>query len=345
MKKRSFLKTAALTLVGASGIGRFNSNSVKGANLFDMNGIEGVETGKSQTILSTCTKDNVTTVLLEGKKEPCMMMHITDSHITIPCEEEDSKIWNYCKRMHQAYKNTSSHPCGENISRAESFRMLVDVAKRKEVDLLVLSGDIVNFPSPASVAFVHKTLEESGVPYVYVAGNHDWHLEGTPGSDDEKRQKYIPVLKSLYQGKNPLYNSTIVKGINVVCIDNSTYQINQEQLDFFKQQLKKGFPIVLVMHIPVCTSQHHDSTMGYAKWGAEIDKIYELEGRERWSAEGNRPETVEFHKLLMNTPDIIVLCGHVHTWRVEHEKNLQQYVTSLSRDGAYRIVNFLGSEE
>ena len=234
---------------------------------------------------------------------------------------------------------------GENVSRAEAFRMLVDVAKRKQVDLLVMSGDIVNFPSPRTVDFVYKTMKESGVPFVYVAGNHDWHLEGTPGSDKEKRLKYIPVLKSLYQEKNPLYNSTVVKGVNVVCVDNSTYQVNKEQLDFFKQQLKRGMPIVLVMHIPVCTSQYVDGTMGYEKWGAGIDAIWKLEGREQWSAKGNDPETVEFHQLIMQTPGIIVLSGHVHTERVEHEQELRQYVTSLSRDGAYRILDFTEKKE
>lgn len=333
MKKRSFLKALGLTVLGTS------SSSVMGNAFPEKMNVPGSTKENTPQIISTSTNGKETKIWVKSQKESCVMMHITDSHITIP-SDGDKEVWNYCKRMHQAYLNTSSHVSGENVSRAEAFRMLVDVAKRKQVDLLVMSGDILNFPSPSTVNFVHKTLEESGVPYVYVAGNHDWHLEGTPGSDKEKRLKYIPVLQSLYQGKNPLYNSTVVKGINVVCIDNSTYQINKEQLDFFKQQLKRGLPIVLVMHIPVCTSQNTDSTMGYKKWGAGIDTIYKLEGREQWSAAGNRPETVEFHKLLMNTPDIIVLCGHVHTERVEHEKELQQYVTSLSRDGAYRILDF-----
>ena len=337
MKKRSFLKALGLTVLGTS------SSSVMGKNLPNRMSVPETEEAKLPSIISTNTKENVTTILVEGQKESCSMMHITDTHITIP-SEGDKSVWQYCKRMHQAYKDTSHHVSGENISRGEAFRMLVDIAKRKKVDLLVMSGDIVNFPSPATVEFVHKVLEESGVPFVYVAGNHDWHLEGTEGSDDEKRLKNFPVLQSLYQGKNPLYNSTIVKGVNVVCIDNSTYQINKEQLDFFKKQLKRGMPIVLVMHIPVCTSQNYDCTMGYKKWGAGIDTIYKLEGREQWSAAGNRPETVEFHKLLMNTPDVVVLCGHVHAERVEYEKQLQQYVTSLSRDGAYRILNFTGEK-
>ena len=338
MKKRSFLKALGMTLVGTS------YQQVMASPLSNIRMADGMQKAKKKAIISTSTKGNVTTVLLKEQVEPLSIMHITDTHITIP-DEEDKKVWEYCKRMHAAYKDTSRHVSGENISRGEAFRMLVDIAKRKKVDLLVMSGDIVNFPSPKTVDFVHKVLEESGVPYVYVAGNHDWHLEGTPGSDNEKREKYLPVLHSLYQGKNPLYNATLIKGINVVCIDNSTYQINQEQLTFFKEQVKRGYPIVLVMHIPVCTSQNNEYTMGYEKWGAAIDTIYQLEGRQQWSKDGNTPETIEFHRLLMETPDLIVLCGHVHTERVEHEEALCQYVTSLSRDGAYRIFHFVDQDE
>ena len=299
-------------------------------------------TGWSQAptqIMGLKTVKNYTTIRLPEGHPSCKIMHITDAHITIP-DATDSLIWDKCGRMHQAYKNTNSHPSKENISRGEAFRMLIDIAKTKKVDMVVLGGDIVNFPSPKTVEFVSNVMKESGLPFVYVAGNHDWHLEGTSGSDNQKRADYIHVLDPLYQGKNPLYNATMVNGINVVCIDNSTYQINREQLDFFKAQVKKGYPMILSIHIPVCTSLHSDCTMGNPKWGAAIDTSYELEGRQRWSAEGNTPETVEFTKLLKETPNIIILTGHVHVNRVETENNLKQFVTGLARDGHYRIMEF-----
>ena len=290
-------------------------------------------------ILGLKTVNNYTTIRLPEGHQGCKIMHITDAHITIP-DATDSLIWDKCGRMHQAYKNTGSHPSKENISRGEAFRMLIDIAKTKKVDLIALGGDIVNFPSPKTVDFVAKVMKESGIPYVYTAGNHDWHLEGTKGSDNEKRTNYIHVLDPLYQGMNPYYNATMVNGINVVTIDNSTYQINREQLDFFKAQVKKGYPMVLLIHIPVCTSLHARSTMGNPKWGAAIDTSYKLEGRQPWSKDGNNQETVEFAKLLKETPNIIVLSGHKHVNRVEYEGNLIQFVTGLARDGHYRIFEF-----
>ena len=291
------------------------------------------------------TKNKVTTIAVNADRQECNIMHITDSHITLEDAEGDAKVWQYCKRMHGAYKNTDEHPCKENITRAEAFRMLMDVAKTKKVDFVVLGGDMVNFPSPKTVDFIHKVMEESGIPYVYTAGNHDWHLEGTPGSDDEKRESCLPILKPLYQGRNPLYSSDIVKGVNVVCIDNSTYQINKEQLDFFKEQVKRGYPIVLCIHIPVCTTMHQHCTMGNPKWGPEIDDSYKLEGRQQWSKEGNRPETMEFYNMLMTTPNIVVITGHVHREREEHQGQLFQLVTDMGRKGHYRIIRFVGQNQ
>lgn len=290
-------------------------------------------------IIGMRTIGNHTQILLKNSKSTLKIMHITDSHITIP-DAKDSLIWDKCKRMHKAYENTKSHVSKKNVSREDAFKILINQAKKLKVDIIVLTGDIINFPSEKSVDFVYNTLKDYEIPYLYVAGNHDWHLEGTPGSSEKLRDETLHILESLYQQKNPLYNATLINGINFICIDNSTYQINKKQLAFFKNEIKKGYPIVLLMHIPVYTSFGIQSTMGNPAWGADIDKSYIIEKRERWSKEGNTTTTKEFYQLIMNTPDIIVLSGHIHTNSMEIENNLIQFTTGMSRDGHYRIIEF-----
>lgn len=290
-------------------------------------------------IIGIKTTDNYTKILLKDNDKSCKIMHITDAHITIP-DEKDLLIWDKCKRMHKAYENTKSHLSKKNVPRDVAFKMLIDQAKKQKVDVIVLTGDIINFPSAKTVEFVYNTLNESKIPYLYIAGNHDWHLEGSPGNSEELRNNYLHILKPLYQNKNPLYNATIINGINFICIDNSTYQINKEQLEFFKHEIKKGYPIVLLIHIPIYTSFNSQSTMGNPAWGAKIDKSYIIEKRERWSTEGNNSETLEFRKLVMSTQNMIVLSGHIHINSIEMEKKLIQFITGLSRNGNYRIIEF-----
>lgn len=290
-------------------------------------------------IIGMRTIGNHTKFILKDNNKTFKIMHITDSHITVP-DAKDSLIWDKCKRMHKAFENTKSHVSKKNVSRENAFQMLIDQAKKLKVDIIVLTGDIINYPSEKSVNFVYNTLKNKEIPYLYVAGNHDWHLEGSPGSSEKLRDEALHILKPLYQHKNPLYNATLINGINFICIDNSTYQISKKQLTFLKNEIRKGYPIVLLMHIPVYTSFGIQLTMGNPAWGADIDKSYIIEKRERWSKEGNTTTTKEFYQLIMNTPDIIVLSGHIHTNSMEIENNLIQFTTGLSRDGHYRIIEF-----
>lgn len=55
------------------------------------------------------------------------------------------------------------------------------LAKEQKVDRIVLTCDIINNPSKSSVDFVHKSIQNTGIPSIYIAGNHDWHYEGMKG--------------------------------------------------------------------------------------------------------------------------------------------------------------------
>lgn len=287
---------------------------------------------------STCGR--YTRVLVQGVGDNLKIMHITDAHITVP-SPEDSAVWDNCSRMHRAYEHTKAHLSHKDISRTDAFLALLDKAVKEKVDLIALSGDIVNFPSPATVSFVYDNLVKTGVPFVYTAGNHDWHLEGKPGSSEKLRKYYVDVLGKMYQGENPMYYSKVMNGINIICIDNSIYQISREQLDFLKRELDRGLPCALVMHIPVYTSFNDEGAMANPLWSSKIDLGYKVERREPFSDDGNRPETVEFRNVLLEHRNVIVLCGHVHKNRIDAERGLLQFVSGLARNGEYRIIEFV----
>ena len=47
----------------------------------------------------------------------------------------------------------------------------------------------------------------------------------------------------------------------------------------------------------------------------------------------------------MTTPNIVVLSGHVHTEREEHQDQLFQLVTDMGREGRYRIIRVVGKNQ
>ncbi|OLP84143.1 Uncharacterized protein AK812_SmicGene35003, partial [Symbiodinium microadriaticum] len=186
-------------------------------------------------------------------------LQISDSHITLSPLSGQEVV--YGKRMHDAFYGGS--PCLWNrstVQTAPMFRELVDVAASAAVDAVLLSGDIVSFPQASAVDTVSGLLNETmrykcgpqqgrRIPHVFTSGNHDWFLEGLPGSQPELQRTWRSALRPLYVssatwGDYPQfdYSSMEVEGVLLVVIDNSRYQVTHEQLAFFREQMLRWLP-------------------------------------------------------------------------------------------------------
>ena len=218
-------------------------------------------------------------------------------------DDRDARHADNCRRMSWLGANYAETV---RTQKAAFERMLTD-AKREKVDLLLLVGDVVSFPTLANVEYVTGALKASGVDWMYVAGNHDWHFEGDLGSDLEQRDRWIPRrLGPFYPtGEDPLMQSRVVKGIRFVAIDDSAYLIRSEQLEFWKAEAAKGDPIVLAMHIPLFVEGWGILTCGCPDWNAANDPYWEIERREKWRAEGPTAETFAFREAVLSTPNLV----------------------------------------
>jgi predicted MPP superfamily phosphohydrolase len=332
MKRREFFQ-GALLVTGAPGVlvGRQTAAAGKGSRL--------------RTIHSS--EEMKTTIHVEGLSAPVKMMHITDTHISRD-DASDQPFEQYSTRMRNAYASVKHYSTGQASTPAECFKELLKIGSEQKADLLALTGDIVNYPSAAAVEFVRGSLAGAGIPHLYTAGNHDWHYEGLKGSSESLRKEWREKrLKPLYGQHGASCSVQAVKGINFVAIDDATYQVDEEQLAFYRQQAAKNLPLVLLMHIPVYVPGMKMSC-GHPDWGAAADRGFETERRERWSEKGNLPSTVAFVKAVKETPCLAaVFTGHWHSNSVAFDQNMVQYVTLLGAVGRYRMVEFLpmGSPE
>jgi predicted MPP superfamily phosphohydrolase len=252
------------------------------------------------------------TIQIPGLKTNLKFMQITDAHISVSVDRE-TNMMKYAARMHKAYTGTKRHFTQD--TNKTTFEYLDDVlqkAKKEHVELLLLTGDIVNFPSAASVEYVRDRLKKTGIPWLHIAGNHDWHYEGLEGSPEWLRSTWIEKsLLPLYQGRNPLFYSEVINGINFVGIDNSTGKVSQEQVGFFEGQLKRKEPIILLSHIP-----------------------------HQIKAEGRPHEMSGFvQTLLSNRSKIIgIFTGHNHHSAFSFTGNMCQYVSLPCFQGACFVV-------
>ena len=243
------------------------------------------------------------------------IMQITDAHISIE-DERESDFMGYAERMHQAYLTPRKHFLSDiNKTTFEYLDDLLLQAKNENVELLLLTGDIVNFPSAVSAKYVYDRLMKTGIPWLYIAGNHDWYYEGMPGSQDSLRKTWIEKsLRPLFNGHNPLYYSEIISGINFIGIDNSTGEISDQQVDFLKDQLKLQEPIVILSHIPY---NLNDST--------------------------NQPEMSALTDIISSNCDKIVaiFAGHIHRSSFYFVGNLCQYTSLASFQGGTIVVDIM----
>jgi DNA repair exonuclease SbcCD nuclease subunit len=258
------------------------------------------------------SRDQSATILIPGATNHLKFMHITDSHISLSVTQE-AGMMKYAEKMHNAYTGTRPH-FSLDVSKT-TFQYLDDVlqrAKNEHVELLLLTGDIVNFPSPASVAYVCDRLKQTGIPWLYIAGNHDWHYQGLRGTSESLRKTWIEKsLLPFYQGRNPLFYSAVIKGINFVGIDNSAGKVSKEQTEFLKEQLARPEPIILFSHRP-----------------------YNLDD------EGQDGEMAAFvHALSENSSRVIgIFVGHVHVAAYSYTGNVFEYVGLPCYEGAGMVV-------
>ncbi len=333
MKRRNFFKNAATASIGL-GLTKYPSLE-KSAEPF-----------KKSIQFCVTVEENRLQFFSDVIKEPLKIVHIADTHLY----RDDGRgvpYQKYSGRMAKAYNKTRHFKTNEPTHPEEAFGAALNFAKESRADLITLIGDIFSFPSEAAIEWVRAKLQEVDIPYIYVAGNHDWHYEGMEGTLEDLRDKWIRErLLPLYQGKHPLMAAYDVKGIRFLAIDNSTYQINKEQLAFFKEHVSSGMPLVLLVHIPMyAPGKSIGFGCGNPDWGASSDRNFELEGRLKWPEEGHSKTTFNFHRAVFSAPNLMgIFSGHIHRFSIESLKGKPQIVTDDNASGGYLDVDFLPME-
>ena len=275
------------------------------------------------------------------------VVHIADTHLFMD-DKRGVPFQEFSNRMAKAYNQTTHFQTREKTNPQESFEQTLAFAKEVNADVINLVGDIFSFPSEAAIDWVRSKLDATGIPYIYVSGNHDWHYEGMKGSLESLRDTWIEKrLLPLYQGNHPLMAAYDIKGIRFLAIDNSTYQINEEQLAFLSAQIASGLPLVLLVHIPMYAPGKNISFgCGNPFWGAATDRNFELERRPKWPESGHTQTTFDFYKKVFDAPNLMgIFAGHKHRNSIEVIKGKPQIVADDNASGGYLDIDFLPLEE
>jgi len=276
-------------------------------------------------------------------REPVRVVMIADTHLFMD-DERGAPYREFSARMARAYNRTTHVRTGEPTDPAASFEQTLTIAREQKADLLALAGDIFSFPSEAAIEWALQRLNASGLPFLYTAGNHDWHYEGMPGPIEDLRAEWAGRrLRALYQGQDPLKGVREIKGVRVVAIDDSCYGIQPGQLEFFRAQAATGLPLILLVHIPLYAPGRPVSFgCGHPEWGAKTDRNAELERRQRWPESGHTSVTMAFHREVFRAANLLgVLAGHTHRLSLDVVNGIPQVVTEANAAGGHLLVEIL----
>lgn len=299
------------------------------------------KTAQESPLESLTVKDGQVYYYLRHVEKNFKVMFLADTHFTVE-DERGKDFYSFTQRMGGSAVEPENY--GKSNGREQALLESLKEAKKAGCELVILGGDIINFPSLASVELLEQIMKESGLKWIYTAGNHDWHYEGEQGDAAVLRDKWEQSnLKKLYQGQHPLYSSTVLHGINFVLIDNSTNEVTKEQLDFMQEQIEKGLPIILSMHIPLYLPGHNiDYGCGNPQWNKKNDPYYEIEKRLPWPEEGHTQVTYAFRDLIFHCPLILgVYAGHTHEEAWDVSNNVFQYVAGANYNNDFFMMNFV----
>lgn len=334
MKRRSFIEGTTTALAGFG----FTASSCANAEPKEI----------KNPVKQSVTMDQEKVMFYsEVIKKPIKVVHIADTHL-FKDDERGIPYQVYSQRMAKAYNQTTHFKSQVKTHPEEAFEQALEFAKEVNADVITLVGDIFSFPSEAAIEWVLSKLKDVGIPYLYTAGNHDWHYEGMEGSLNSLRDTWIEKrLLPLYQGSHPLMAAYDIKGIRFLAIDNSTYEINEEQFVFFKEQVASGLPLVLLTHIPMyAPGKGIYFGCGNPNWGAATDRNFNLEKRPKWPEAGHTQTTINFHKEVFNAPNLLgIFAGHIHRNSIEIINGKPQIVSDDNASGAYLDISFLPLDE
>lgn len=125
-------------------------------------------------------------------------------------------------------------------------------------NLFLHAGDLIDFVSHKNCAVMKESLASIRIPLLMAAGNHEFsQYVGEAKEDDAYKAQSFEQIQSA--ARNHLdFASLQLNGINFIAIDNSYYLFKKRHLLQLKDECKKGFPIILLLHNPLFSEGLHD---------------------------------------------------------------------------------------
>lgn len=250
-------------------------------------------------------------VVISGLSEPFEFTFLADTHISL-CDDRDKELLEKSSERYQGFYSDD----GELADI--TFVKLMDYIKWEQPQLMILGGDIIDSAMWASIDFVDGILQQTGIPWMYGMGNHDFEY-GKEYFSKKAYAEYLPRLENI-STTDAGYQVVEYEEFIIFLADDKNNQIKQEAVKAFEELVNDGRPIILVLHVPI--EPIVENTLledSKAVWGAsEENHSRVLMGINSCVPNENTQRFLDL-VLMENSPVELVLAGHIHFY---HKDNL-----------------------
>lgn len=305
-----------------------------------LSGLRRGEAAPEVTYSSTIPNINIHSAMVA---DTVRLMVLSDTHLWMSDEREEP-YREFSARMAGAYHSVKHFQSGAQTTPEESFLSTIRIAQQRGADAIAMLGDMVSFPSERGVEWIQQVMDTVSIPYYYTSGNHDWHYEGMEGSRSDLRGRWREErLSALFQGYDMEAYAVDVKGVRLLLVDDSTYEVTPHQMDVAAAQIKSGKPFIVLHHIPFyAPSRPIGYGIGHPEWGAATDRHYQIERREQWPEGGHAELDYTYYDMVTSAPNLLAsIAGHEHTYGVDIINGRPHYTVGANAAGAYYFVTIM----
>ena len=245
-------------------------------------------------------------IYIDNLDRDYVFWQVSDTHINYV--EDESSIGFY------GQKNRDWTPKKDGFNPLYAFDFMLEEAKKRGLDALILAGDLVDFCNQTSIDYVCERLKTLDCEKIVALGNH----EGSLGDPVITTRAFYPMYMELTSQK-PDCRIVDYGKFMFVTLDDSDLKVIPEQIDFLKSLKKYNKPVILVTHIPLITEGLEPSCMKI--WGTKF-----MLGT--YDDTDLTKEAVSIIKA-EDSPFIAVLAGHLHYENTsEFKKGQYQYCSA-----------------
>lgn len=279
----------------------------------------------------------IQTTIPIGLDKPFRVLHISDSHIAYADARDDDRKMELARSRQAIFEQdrfVATNFLQEHLAYAAAHQLPI-----------LHTGDLCDFVSYANLEFAREILRDTD--YFMVAGNHEFSQYIGEAFEDVPYKMQTYHLVQYYFRNSLFFASRVIGGVNFVAVNSGYYQFEPGMLHCLQEEVKKGLPIVLMMHAPLHADDLYHFIMDEKKQPCAYlcgTPEHLMRGYSAHRFRQQRPtwETLEFIDYVNQEKQIrAVLAGHLHeNFEGRLPGGAMQYITGGGYKGYAREILF-----